>query len=155
MVHCSVAKRSCRGECSKVPIRVSEMPTPLKTYSKFQIHIFCVFARNDISGHLVQLRIELSWLFDFFIFDYFGVSTRLWICPIFSLTLWTTNVRFWTLTLCPLLVVFMILSNLKKSIELNKMTSVEKASKFTRRPWAFWMHRKHRDYKMPMGVLNV
>jgi len=44
---------------------------------------------------------------------------------------------------------------LKTSTELNKMVSIERYSKFTRRPWAFWTHRKYRDYKMPMGILNV
>jgi len=55
----------------------------------------------------------------------------------------------------PFLVVFMVLSKLKTPTELNKMASVERDSKFTRRPWASWMHRRYRDYKMPMGVLNV
>jgi len=35
------------------------------------------------------------------------------------------------------------------------MASVERDSKLSRRPWASRTHGKCRDYKMPMGVLNV
>jgi len=35
------------------------------------------------------------------------------------------------------------------------MASIERDSKFTRRSWASWTHRKYRDYKMPMGILSV
>jgi len=34
------------------------------------------------------------------------------------------------------LVVFMVYLKLKTSTELNKMASVERGSKFTRKPWA-------------------
>src|SRR6218665_1327342 len=58
--------------------------------------------------------------------------------------MWTPNVRLLMLTLGPLLVVSMVLSNLKTSTELNKMASIERDSKFTRRPWASLTHRKYR-----------
>jgi len=47
LTECSAG--SYRGECSKMP-RVSKMPTPLKTYSKFQIRIF-----------VVSLHVATSW----------------------------------------------------------------------------------------------
>jgi len=36
----------------------------------------------------------------------------------------------------PFLVVLMVLSKLKTSTELNKKASIERDSKFSRRPWA-------------------
>jgi len=55
----------------------------------------------------------------------------------------------------PFLVGFMVLSKLKTSTELNKMASIERDSKFTRRPWAYWTYRKYTDYNMHMSVLHV
>jgi len=55
----------------------------------------------------------------------------------------------------PFKIVFIVLSKLKTSTELNKMASIKRDSKFARRPWASWTQRKYRDYKMPLGILNV
>jgi len=105
---------------------MSTMSTPpLITYSKFQIRSFVVSLHVAISkepsfASYVSIfdRPILSWLIEFVPFDNFGVSTPLHICPVFSLTLWTTNVSFLTLTLGSFWVVSVVLSNLKTSISI-------------------------------------
>jgi len=58
------------------------------------------------------------------------------LCPVFSLAVCTTNMRFQTPIMGPFLIVFMVLHKFKTSTELNKIASMERDSKFTIRPWA-------------------
>src|SRR6218665_3416811 len=87
-----------RGECSKMP-RVSKMPTPLKTYCKLHICILVVslhVATSREPSCAVMFR-NSRYFRDysiFSIFDYLGLTMHLRICPIFSLAVCTTNMRF-------------------------------------------------------------
>src|SRR6218665_2087224 len=54
--------------------RVSKMPAPLKTYSKFQIRIF-ILSLHVVTSWEIRDSIVIIGLIDFFVFDYFGVST--------------------------------------------------------------------------------